>query len=329
VPENSRTSGLALIVLTLLSWASVPLFLRHFSANLHLDPFSANGWRYGISALFWLPFLIFLFRAGKLPRELFRAAIVPTAFNILGQTTFAIGPALLEPGFFSFVFRVQIVFVTLGAYFLFPGERETLRRPRYWIGIALVVIGSVGLVMFKQPDPDHKAVVTGAGIFVALLSGVLFAGYGLSVRYYVSKFPAIHGFGVICNYTAVGMIGVALLVPSLASVIPAGLPPLNPKLPIETFDLWAWVLLIASAFIGIAISHVMYYASLSRLGVAVSVGIIQLQPIFTGIGSMLIFGEKLNAAQWTSGLVGVCGAMLMLSATPKKTDRAVAEAEAE
>lgn len=313
-----------MITFTLLSWASVPLFLNYFSKVLHLDPFSANGWRYAISAAFWLPVLVMTYRAGKLPKKLFVLAIVPTLFNIAGQTTFAWGPALLDPGFFSFVFRVQIVFATLGAYLLFPSERKTLLSPRFWLGIGLVVIGSAGLILTKDSIASAAAPTT-LGVCVAILSGLLFTGYGLGVRYYVGDVAPITAFGVICQFTAVGMVAIAFIAPSLAGSLPEAIPTPDPFLPVKAFDAWAWALLVASAFIGIAISHVTYYASMKRLGVSVSIGIIQLQPIFTAVGSMLLFGEKLNTSQWGFGLVGVVGAMLMLWAGSMRTRKDKAE----
>ncbi|MFN7430722.1 MAG: DMT family transporter [bacterium] len=327
MPEQglSRGTGIALIVLTLLSWSSVPLFLRDF-AGFGLDPFASNGWRYLLSAAFWLPLLLVLHRRGQMPAGILRAAAVPVAFNIAGQTAFAWGPTLLEPGFFSFVFRVQIIFVTLGAYLLFPGERALLRTPGYWVGVALVVGGSVGLLLFSAHEPSiggggaHVGVTGEAfwrGVGVSLLAGVLFAGYGLSVRYYVGKFHPVVSFGVICQFTAVGMVVLMLL---LAKGHGSG---------VLEMTTGQWGKLVASAFVGIAISHVMYYASLKHLGVAVSVGVIQLQPIITAIGSTLIFNERLTALQWSSGVVGVAGAIVMLRAGArlKKTQAVAAEAE--
>ena len=326
-PAQSRSVGVWLVVATLLSWAAVPLFLHQFRKDGVIDPYTANGWRYGISALFWLPYLAWLARKGQLPRALLVAAAVPVAFNILGQTAFAWGPTLLEPGFFSFVFRVQIIFVALGAYFLFPAERAVLHSPRFWLGAALVVAGSVGMVVFHTEPPQsagHSHSTPGVsllGIAVALASGVLFAGYGVSVRYFVSKYSPVAAFGVICQFTAVGVVLVMLV--------------LGEQHGRRALDLngTQWLTLVASAFIGIAISHVMYYASIRRLGVSMSSGILQLQPIFTAVGSMLIFGEQLTLLQWTSGIVGVGGAVLMLSAGAaigtKKVEAAKAECEAQ
>lgn len=295
-----------LVLFTLASWASVPLFLRWFSSDeVRLDPFSANAWRYGISALFWLPLLLLARRRGSVPRALLVAAVVPAVINTLGQTAFAWGPALLEPGFFSFIFRVQIIFVALGAYLLFPAERATLRSGRYWLGVAMVVGGSVGLVALKPAGAAQTPGVTAVSIGVALAAGVLFAGYGLAVRRYVSQYRPVLAFGVICQYTALGVLAIA----AVAALTWSGS---TWEAPVTRFTAFQFAMLVASSFIGIAISHVTYYAAIGRLGLSMTAGVIQLQPVVTAVASMLLFDERLSPWQWVAGGVGVCGAIVML-----------------
>src|SRR5690606_24496446 len=73
-----------------------------------------------------------------------------------------------------------------------------------------------------------------------------------------------------------------------------------------------FVLLLVSALIGIGIGHTLYFHSIGRLGLALSSGVVQLQPITVSIASLFIFGEKLTAVQWTAGLVAIAGAGVML-----------------
>src|SRR5688572_25088255 len=82
----STTTGIITVILTLTGWASVPLFLRHY-ADL-IDFWTSNGWRYGFSALLWLPVLIIAGLRSSLPKGLFIAAIVPSIVNALGQVCF-------------------------------------------------------------------------------------------------------------------------------------------------------------------------------------------------------------------------------------------------
>lgn len=297
-----------LILATLLSWASIPLFLKWFVPTI--DAWTANGWRYGISALFWLPVLGLAWRRGRLGRGILLAALVPTLFNTVGQTAFAWCPYFLDPGFFTFVFRVQIVFVTLGAFLLFPSERPILRSARFWAGVALVVLGSVGLIVMGERGVSVPQ--RGWAIALAVGSGALFAGYGLSVRYFMHGYPAVYAFGVICQYTALGVVGLMLVFGR--DVVPGR--GMDHGSAVLAFSAFQWFMLVLSSMIGIALSHVSYYAAIQRLGVSVSMGIVQLQPVLTATASMLLFNERLNALQWGAGLVGVCGAMLILSYRP-------------
>ena len=71
-------------------------------------------------------------------------------------------------------------------------------------------------------------------------------------------------------------------------------------------------MLLISAFVGIAFAHVFYYGAIARLGVALSAGVILLQPFCTGVGSYFLFAERLAAAQWISGIAASGGAIVML-----------------
>ncbi len=304
----TSAGGVLLIVGTLLSWASIPLFLKFFARPdpatgvALIDAWTANGWRYGMSAVFWLPLLAVALYRGRLPRAIFAAAAVPTMFNVAGQTCFAWCPYFLDPGFFSFVFRVQIVFVALGAYMLFPGERAALRSARFWLGAVLVAGGSAGLVIFgKGLGSGHSL----WAIALAVASGALFAGYGLGVRYFMHEYPAVLAFGIICQYTAVCVVAMMLVLGKDHGAV------------VLTFNGFNWFVLVASSMIGIALSHVAYYAAIQRLGVSVSMGIIQLQPVLTATASVLLGWEHLAPLQWVSGVVGVGGAVLVLMAGKK------------
>ncbi|MFN9972790.1 MAG: hypothetical protein ACK58T_23165, partial [Phycisphaerae bacterium] len=89
-PSPSPRLGVTLILLTLASWTVVPLFLRHFTTMI--DGWSANGWRYGFSALLWLPILLLAVRRGTFPQHLWKAALLPSFFNAIAQIAFGLAP---------------------------------------------------------------------------------------------------------------------------------------------------------------------------------------------------------------------------------------------
>jgi len=305
-PHPRRSlSGVLFIVLTLFGWASAPLFLRYF--RVYIDAWTANGWRYGIAALFWTPFLVAAIIRRKAPARLWIAALLPTAFNVTGQVLYALAPYYIDPGFFAFLLRSQIVFVTLGAWLLFPAERGVLRSPVFWLGILIVMLGSVGTVAFGPGWPTGG---TARGVLYSVISGAFFAGYGVAVRRNMHGVNSALSFAVISQQTAVVLISLMLIFGRNhgADALQLGGP--------------RFALLTASSFIGIGIAHVFYYAALARLGVSISGGVMLLMPFFTAVASFFIFREKLTVGQWICGSFAVVGAALMLSTQNRLRDDA-------
>ncbi|MBL0920817.1 MAG: DMT family transporter [Phycisphaerales bacterium] len=308
----SPAAGLCTVVMTLLGWSSVPLFLKHFSHSI--DPWTSNGWRYGFSALLWAPVLLFIGVRGTKPSRLWRAAVVPALFNACGQVLFTLAHYRIEPALLTFGLRLQIVFVALGAAMLFPAERRVVRSPIYLAGAALVLLGAVGTALLgKEP------LVGGSleGFLMAAGSGALFAGYALSVRKTMAGIHPVVAFAAISQYTAGAMVVLMLA--------------LGERSGLTALDLSTgqFALLLLSAVIGIALGHVFYYISIANLGVAISAGVIQLQPFVVGAASFVLFDERLTPLQWCSGLVAVSGAVMMLWLQKRLSSRARAQALAD
>ena len=296
--STARTAtGTITVVLTLVGWSSIPLFLRYFSEQI--DAWTSNGWRYGFAALLWSPVLVLGWLFGRLPRGLWRAAIVPSIVNSVGQVTFAYAHYKIEPGLLSFGLRSQMLFAAVGAYIMFAGERRVIRSPVYLTGLVAVLVGTCGAVLMGK-EPIEGAVAE--GILLSLASGALFAGYALAVRKYMSSFGAVIAFAAISQYTAAAMIVLMLV--------------LGRHRGMEVIEMSGpdIALLLISAVIGIALGHVFYYMSIARLGVAVSSGVLQLHPFGVGVASYFVFAEILTTPQWVAGGIAVVGAALMLGA---------------
>jgi len=300
--------GITLIIMTLIGWSSVPLFLKHFS--LQIDGWTSNGWRYGFSALLWAPVLIVCAWRRRLPAGLWKAALVPAVFNSIGQTCFAWAHYKIDPGLLTFGLRLQIVFVGVGAYLLFASERRLIRTWGYLIGATMVLGGTIGTMFLGESPPQG---VQAFGILLAVGSGLFFAAYALSVRYYMHGMSSIIAFSAISQYTAVVMVVLMLLLGDDHGATAASLPT----------DQFLYLLL--SAIIGIALGHVFYYASIARLGVAVSSGVVQLQPILVTAASWALFEERLTILQFLCGTIAICGAATMLFVQHRlaRTDKAL------
>lgn len=325
-PATARWSTLlavTLIVMTLLGWSSVPLFLKHFSHAI--DAWTANGWRYGFSALLWAPLIVVALARRSMPRGIWRAAMLPALFNALGQTAFAWAHYKIDPGLLTFGLRLQIVFVGVGAYLLFPSERRVIRNPGYLIGAGLVLTGTIGTIFLGPTRPPTEPAVGAAptsfdhalGVGLAIASGLLFAAYALAVRRNMHGVSSLKAFAVISQYTAAAMI-----VLMLALGIDHGA---------AAWELsnGQFALLLLSAIIGIALGHVFYYASIARLGVAVSSGVVQLQPFFVTAASAVLFGERMTPVQLVCGAIAIAGAAIMLTVQHRlsRADRAAKRLE--
>lgn len=314
---DGRSWAVVTIVMTLLGWSSVPLFLRHFADSI--DFWTSNGWRYGFSALLWAPVLIVGLSRRTLPLGLWRKAMVPSVFNAVSQTLFCWMFYKIDPGLATFGLRSNIVFATIGAAVFFAAERRVIRAPWYIAGLLMVVLGTLGMVLLGQGVPRSTTL---QGILLAVGSGAGFAGYALAVRHWMHGVNPIQSFAAIALLSAIPMVAAMLVLgePSAAGrggfgggaaldLIgrPVVLGEGGGTLGIDQFTM-----LLISAVIGIALGHVFYYYSISRLGLAVSAAVVQLQPFFVSLGSLWLFGETLTGWQWACGGVAVGGAVAIL-----------------
>ncbi|MDX2018571.1 MAG: DMT family transporter [Planctomycetota bacterium] len=293
----SRLAGIFTIVLTLACWTSIPLFLKHFAGLI--DGWTANGWRYGLSALIWLPALLLAWRKGSTPDALWRRALWPSVFNTLAQVCFGLAPYYTSPALMTFSLRLQIVFVTFGAALLFVAERRIVRSGGFLTGIGMVIAGTAATLLL---NPEGLGGGSALGVGLSIGAGLLYACYSLSVRKLLQGVDPILAFAAISQYTAAAMVGLMLAFGAQhgAGALDLGLAQFG--------------LLILSAIIGIGLGHTLYFKSIGTLGVAVSAGVVQLQPVFVSIVSTIFGWDRLTGAQWAAGGVAIAGAVVMLIA---------------
>lgn len=294
-------AGIFYVVATLLCWSSVLLFLRYL--HPFIDAWTANGWRYGMCAIVLFPTLFTAKARERLPRDIWVRAIPPATLNSVAQVCFGFSIYYIEAGLAGFLLRTALISSTFGAFVLFADERVLLRNRVFWGGMLLVVAGSIGTITF-----DDQAITgaTAIGVVLGASAGALFGLYGVSVRFWMRGVPSVQSFAAISTYTALAMIGLMLVRGEAYGMKVLDLAPLELSF------------LILSAFLGIAIGHIAYYASISRLGVAISGAIVQLAPFIGGAASVVIFHEILTAGQWVSGVIMLVGGGLLLRAEQQR-----------
>ena len=292
------STGIACLLLTLLSWSTVPLFLRHLSD--HVDFWTNNGWRYGASAIFWMPVIGWAIWRKRLPAGIWLAALIPTIANITGQCAFTAAFHEMNPGLVTFGLRTQLIWVAIGAYLLVPSERPIITSRRYLLGACILVLGLFPILLGGDSALGGFNI---KGTTLAVLSALGYGMYGLSVRRWMGKYHPVIAFSVICQMTAVGLIALMLIYGRDHGAY-------VPQLPADIL----WYLAI-SAFVGIAIGHILYYISIARIGIVITSGVLQLQPFLVSAASFFIFGETFRWWQWIAGVIAIGGAYLMLTST--------------
>lgn len=319
---STQLVGVLAALLTLAGWSITPVFIGMLTP--HIDAWTSNGWRYGLAALTWLPFLILARQRGDCPPGLMKRAIVPAGVNAVAQTGFTYAFYLIDPTLVVIALRFQIVAVAIGAAVMFPAERRVIRTPLFLLGATLATAGIVGVLVFKIMQGgvgESRNIV--AGVLLAVGAGVGFGGYALAVRKYMRGVSSPLAFAAISQYTAIAMLVLMLLVsPTRGAVVPGLAPGLL-------------LILFISTYTGIAGTHVFYYISIQRLGVAASTAVLQLQPLGVGIIAYFVLGEVLTLPQWACGVVAIAGAALAIlvqhhmrerpAAGPAEADEAFAE----
>lgn len=306
------TGSLALLG-NVLFWACTPVLLRKLT--FHVDPWTANGLRYPLSAVLYWPLLLGALLSGKLNAELLKRALVPAAFAMAGQIFWALSPYYVGAIVMGFLIKLAVVWGLIGAMVLFPDERPLLRSKRFHTGLGLAVAGFVALAVAKMTTASDPAQVrmTTLGVLFLSACGVFFGLYGVSVRYSMRGVHPLLAFAVVSQLVSLGTVTLMGLF---------GDPGVVTRLPLE-----GWALVAFSSLLGVGISHALYYTAILRLGATLATSMHLLGPFVTLTVAYLALEESMSLREWIAGLALITGGGLLLWAQEKLRPRA-AQSEA-
>ena len=298
--RESKALAALCVVAAMVCWGSIPVFLRSFRRDL--DPWTVNGVRYSLGALFWLPYLLLNLRraprAGGGPRRsVWVAALVPTIPNVIGQVGYGVSPYFVPASTIGFAMRLSFLFTVLFGFLFVAQERWLARRGAFWWGAAVSMAGVVLMFVGKLRDGGEGST---AGLVIVVATTVAWGAYAVAVRKCMAPYPVRQSFGVISLYSA------ALLLVLMALFGRWG------ALGRQSAALWGR--LAASAVIGVAIGHVLYQHGIQRLGPIVASGILLGTPLITYLGAALILGERMTPVQSLGGAAIVLGGVLLVTA---------------
>jgi drug/metabolite transporter (DMT)-like permease len=293
--SSNSLSGAAFLLGSVFCWGAVPVLLR--SLTDVLDAWTANGIRYPMAAVLYWPVLAVAFQSGRLDRCVIGRCLAPALLALGGQILWALAPYHLPASAIGFFVRMSLLWSLAAAMAFFPDERRLLASPRFHAGILLAVAGFLVLSVNKL---KLDAEVSGTGIVIILACSFFFGLYAVSVRQFLRGIHPLVAFGVVSQIVSAGTLAAMLTAGRYADLLSLRKPD--------------WVIVAASSILGIALGHVFLYASVKRLGAAITSGAQTLTPFVTAALAWAILGESLSAVGWCGGVGMVVGATVLLMA---------------
>lgn len=289
-------------------WSLGPIFIAHLTE--YVGSWTQNALRYTVACLFWLPALLYFMHQGRFDRRTWRHAVLPSVANIAMQSLWAATFYYMGPAFAVLLSKTSVLWVAAFSLLFFADERPLAKSGRFWGGLALAVTGVFGVLYFRE-DFATAGTITGVGI--ALACAFMWAVYTISVKIAFREIDSRSGFAVISIYTVIGLwIGVFVFGrPSACAAMPffAWI-----SLVISGLTVSAWSAVIVSGITAIALGHVLYYATLKRIGATIPSLVILAQPLVVFSISSVVFQERLNGLQLLFGLLLLGGAALSVCA---------------
>ncbi len=327
-PEKETTIATACVACSIFTYGSVPIFLRFFKD--YLDAWTVNAVRYTVAALLLLPFVLILMRrpdvkkhaaarlssppfdrlraalinvegpkSGAGAKSIWRAAMVPSVINIIGQVGWALSPYYqVEAATMGFTTRSSFLFTVLLGFLLIPAERLLAKKPLFLIGAAVCICG-LAIMFLQKMLTGGQSSLTGMGILLA--TAVFWGAYAVSIRLCLGGFPLRLSFGVVSLYTAGALLALMFIFGDYSAL--GGLGDKTIKI---------WLLLAASGVVGMIFSHLLYYRGIHGIGPVISTGMLMATPFLTYIGAWIFLGEKMTRIQMLGGVVIVVGGALLV-----------------
>ena len=311
--RDGRLVPVLFLVGAMLCFGTVPIYLRLLRD--HVDKWTVNAFRYSVGALFWLPCVVVLSRRRKREqasagRSVWRDALGVAAVNLAGQVGWGAAPYYVDAPTIGFAIRLSFLFAALFGFLCIRQERLLGRRPLFWVGATLCVVGVTAMFLPRlgSGSGDRERQLVGVAILVG--TAACWGAYAVGVQRLLGGYPVRLAFGVISLYTTAGLVVLMILRGE-----PMALAGLSATL---------WACLVGSAFLGIAFGHVLYYRALHGLGSVVSSGMLMGQPFITLTAAAIVLGETLAPAELGGGLGVVLGGVLLVAAKAQTERRSPA-----
>ncbi len=165
------------------------------------------------------------------------------------------------------------------------GSRRWLAAAVSFSGVALVAVGAVGGLSASL-----------GGIFLALYAPASFALYSIALA------PLVRTYGTF----RVNALASLFCLPVLLT---AAIPELI-RTDWEAIDGLAWAGLVYSALLAYALTNLMWFVAVARVGAARASVYANLQPFLGAVFALVLLSEEMGALQWAGGIAIAAGIVL-------------------
>ena len=299
---QKRTAAVLRSLGAVVCWSVAPILIR--ATRDHFSVLFQTFARYLASmAVIW-PVLIASRGPGGLRRDL--AVMVPllprllviALVNYVFQVGYTVSYYTLEPGFAALVGQSGVLFAAFLALVYLRDERSILTNRVYQAGLAGAVAG-VCLTILGGGRGAGGAGALWPGVPAMLASAFSWALLGALVKKWLHSVNPMLGVSLV--FTLVTPMFLVTELARVGSIAPPAAPP------------GAWVVLILSGLIGVGLGHTLYYSSVPIVGVTTASSLGLLLPFLAGIGSLIVFGERMGALQLAGGALLLAGCYLVIT----------------
>jgi drug/metabolite transporter (DMT)-like permease len=303
---RGRLAAWALLLLTIVLWSIPPVVARHLAD--YFNPAEQNAFRYVFAAGFMWAYVLLFHRKGlRAPldrRHLVAAAVMLAAY----QLAWVFATYFVQATIVQFIMKLAVIAGAVLAYLFEPGEHGVVRSRRFRVAAALGLLGGAGLIFLGgdlDTGPETTRLLYAAGIALAFTGTITWPVYSLFLKRLTLRAPSMAVYARITPWT----LGIFLLL-----LLAAGDATRFLRAPGEV---QAIVALSGAVCMGFA--HAIFSIPLRRLGVAVCMLGLLLQPLGVWMIANLVHAlgwiewtETLATGQWLSVIPLLAGCALTI-----------------
>jgi drug/metabolite transporter (DMT)-like permease len=277
---NSKSLGLALSVLTALSFASLSI-LGKLAQNAHMPSSSLLFWRFLLAGivLMALNWRVLISRASRL--MLFGFGVM----YFIQTNMYFVALERISAGTTSLLLYLAPAFVVLYQRVLF-GKRPKLEQ---LVAIGLSLLGL--LVIIGLPTEHDQNLF---GLLMAVATGAAYGAYLTASEHLLSRLPA---FAVTAHTSLGSAVGFAVYAFT------------RHELAIPTSSL-EWSLVLGMVVVPTLLAIPAMFAAIAQIGASQASIVFTLEPAFVVLLAAVLLGEPLGWSQLIGGVLILAGAIL-------------------